>query len=484
MTAAEARLAAALALGSLVVVLDTTILIVATPALSVVFGAHLTAVQWATTAYLLALVAAMPMAPWLGSRFAPATVYGAALAGFALASLAAAAAPELSVLIAARVLQGLSGGLAVPLAMSIGLGDVPAERRGRVAAVLGLPVLIGPLLGPLLAGWLIDAISWRAIFLVVVPPALAAAWAVPRLAPAVTLAPRRFDVVGAGLAIPGLTLTVIALAGETFGGTVRLGALGVGIALMVAFVRHAARHDEPLVDVGLLRHRAVGGAAGVLALFSAAYFGSALLLPGYVQFTRGDSATTAALVGIPMAVATGVSLQVCTRLVDRVDPGRVIGGGLALAAAGFVALAVMLRADTPYAVLALATAVIGAGCGGVLMPAQVAAVRGLHGNDLGSVTAMLPVLSQVANAAGTAAITVAYAMLARTRTDLDDPAQAAGLSRSAREAVASGLVDAQRLVYVGVGMLVVVAALVARRTWPATDERRCVAQTCEQGSKP
>lgn len=448
MTGRERRLALALAVGGLVVVLDTTIAVVATPALVRVFDSSLATMQWTTTGYVLALVSTMTIAPWLGRRVGQARLYGVGLVVFALASLAAAAAAGPASLVAARVLQGLAGGVVVPFTMSLGMRGVPVERRGRVAAILGLPVLVGPLVGPVLAGALVDQVSWRALFLVVVPPALAAAVLVPRLAGRQEpQQPTSLDVTGVALAVPGIVLLVLGLAGEGASAGLRLVGLLLGLSLLGAFARHAWRAPSPLLRVRLLARPDVGGAALVLVLFAAVYFGSAMLMPSYVQLVRGDGATVAGLLAVPAALATGISLQVSTRLVDRVDPARIVLTGLAVFAAASVASVLVLRIDTPYAVVAALVALQGLGCGAVLMPTQTAAVRRLEGDDLVSTSSMMQLLNQAAVAAGTAAVTIGYVAVSRS---VGDP------------------VTGQRLIQAGTLVIILLAALAVRLTWPRT----------------
>nr|MDT0665963.1 MFS transporter [Micromonospora sp. DSM 115978] len=195
---------------------------------------------------------------------------------------------------------------------------------------------VGPVVGPVLGGWLVES-SWRWIFLVNLPVGLLA------VALGLRLLPRdrpdgagdRLDVGGLALVAPGLALAVYGLAEIGRGGGVTswevlLPAI-VGLGLCGAFGLRAARIPAPLVRIRLLRRRALASGAGTVALFAAAYFGSMFVLPLYWQLARGLSPAQAGAIGIPQALATGVSLQVASRLVDRVAPARVVGVGIALA---------------------------------------------------------------------------------------------------------------------------------------------------------
>ena len=186
--------------------------------------------------------------------------------------------------------------------------------------------------------------------------------------------------------------------------------------MVVAFVIRFRHRVAPLLQVRLLRDPTLAASMGVLVLFGAAYFGSMLLTPTYVQLIRGDPAVVAGSLGIPAGLATGLSLQICSRLVDRVPARRVVVGGLATAALALAATAAVLRADTPYGVLAVLAALLGLGAGAVLVPTMTTATRPFTGDDLAHASSMLGLVSQLAAAAGTAGITAALAGLVGRRT--------------------------------------------------------------------
>ncbi|WP_219996248.1 MFS transporter [Nocardioides humi] len=213
---AEARVGLVVALGGLVAVLDTTIVAVAFPVLLQTFDASVTDAQWIATGYTLALVATMPLAPAVAGRWGTRRTYVVALCGFAAASLWAAAAGGLGSLVAARVGQGLAGGLLTPLGLTLAFAAVAPERRARMTAYTGLPLLIGPVLGPVLGGLLLDTGSWRSLFLVTIPPALLCALGAARWVPAGLAGrePAPTDLVGACLLVPGVVAVAYAASAE------------------------------------------------------------------------------------------------------------------------------------------------------------------------------------------------------------------------------------------------------------------------------
>ena len=142
-------------------VLDTTVTIVAIPRLIRDFDSSLALVQWVTTGYALALITVMPTAAWAMSRFGARRVYLVAVGSFTLGSLLTGCAWNIETLITFRVMQGLGGGFLNPVSMSIALASVPTDERGAMMSIQGMPVLIGPLIGPVMGGVLIDDVSWR-----------------------------------------------------------------------------------------------------------------------------------------------------------------------------------------------------------------------------------------------------------------------------------------------------------------------------------
>lgn len=468
------RLGLYFALGGLMVVLDTTVTIVAIPGLIGDFDSDLATVQWVTTGYVLGLVAVMPLSVWATQRFGPRRSYLAAITVFTAGSLLAGCAWSIPSLISFRVLQGAGGGLINPVGMSIALSAVRSERRGAMMSLQGLPVLVGPLVGPLLGGLLIDHASWRWIFWINVPIGVLAVLGGGRILPA----PQRLrgrthiDVVGLLLLSPGIAVLVLGLSDAGRGtGLITTDVLlpvSIGAVMIAAFVRHALRVKAPLVQVRVLRIQSMSAGAATLMLFVAAYFGSAIVGPAYVQIVRGDSATVTGAIGIPQALATGIALQIATRLVDRVQPRRIIGVGIAVATAGTLARVAVLTPHTPYAPFVIFGAVSGLGIGATLSPTMTAATRSLTGADLTSGSTVLNLSSQTATALGTALTSMALSGLA---TLLAPGLGSGGISAAARLPEAERQRFAADLAHAAQGTLALTAllmllALLASRMLP------------------
>ena len=212
-------IAAVVLLGAIMSILDTTIVNVAIDRLAIDFNASLTTIQWVVTGYTLALAAVIPVTGWAADRFGTKRIYLSSLALFMLGSALCAVAWSAGSLIAFRVLQGIGGGMIMPAVMTIMTKKAGPHRMGRVMGILGVPMLIAPILGPILGGWLVDDVSWRWIFLINVPIGIVAViLAYIVLEPDKPQPSHRLDWLGMALLSPGLTLLIFGLAESSDGG--------------------------------------------------------------------------------------------------------------------------------------------------------------------------------------------------------------------------------------------------------------------------
>jgi EmrB/QacA subfamily drug resistance transporter len=323
-----------LLVGPLLSMVDSSIVNVGAADIAVELRAGLDAVQWVVSGYLLALAAGLAATAYLGRRFGTLRVYRWSMIGFLVASVACALAPDLPLLVAARIAQGLLGAPLVPMAMSVLLGKQGAARQIPVAA--GLLFFLAPALGPTMGGLLIAAGGWRWIFLVNLPIGLAGLLGVARI-PATVVPPRdpsaRFDPVGLALLAAGLTAVLYgasrgALDGWTAGPV--LAGLGAGGILLAAYVAWALRRVQPAVDLALLRYGQSALALVLSVASSVVAFAAVFLLPVFTQTVQHHSALATGLALLPQGLITGVGTALGQRLASRISVRTLVALGFAV----------------------------------------------------------------------------------------------------------------------------------------------------------
>ncbi|PRY52919.1 EmrB/QacA subfamily drug resistance transporter [Knoellia remsis] len=410
------KIAGVVVLGAIMSILDITVVNVALPDLQVTFtGADnplpYSTVAWTVTAYTLALATVIPLTGWAADRFGTKRLYMLALLLFTLGSVLCAAAQSINMLILFRVIQGLGGGLLMPLGMTIMTRAAGPARMGRLMAILGVPMLLGPIGGPILGGWLIDKVSWHWIFLINLPLGIIAlayaAWALPADKPEPT---ESFDFLGMALMSPGLAMFLYGVSSipdeGTFLSAKVLGFAGVGLALIVAFVFHSFRPEHPLLDLRLFKNKNLTVATITMFIFAGAFFGGLLLVPTYLQQVRGESALSAGLLVAPQGIGAMLTMPIAGALADKMPVGRIVPFGLLLITGGMFALT-QVDADTSYwGYLIPVLFVMGLGMGGTMMPLMTSAIKTLTAHQVARGSTLLNITQQVASSIGVAIISV------------------------------------------------------------------------------
>ena len=403
-------LAAVVVLGAIMTILDATITNVALPTLGRRFHTSVATIQWVPTAYMLAFAAVIPLTGWASGRLGVKPLWMGSLGVFMAGSLLAGLSPSIGALIACRVLQGIGGGMIMPLGQTILAQKAGPKRMGRVMSIVGVPMLLAPIVGPVIGGAIVASASWRWIFFVNLPVGAVALALAARLLPSL---PRRghqpLDAIGLLLLSGGTSLFIYGLAEIGQQGTLAaaqpLIALIAGLALVAGFVVHARRSAAPLLDVRLFTQRGFGTAAATNFVLGLALFGVALLLPLYFEIVRGRGPLATGLLLIPQGLGAAVAISIAGPLTDRVGAPRVVPVGALLALAGTLGYT-QLGAHTSYAVLAGALALIGAGLGATITPAMAAAFQDLDHGQMAQATSAINVVQRVAGALGSALLAI------------------------------------------------------------------------------
>ena len=399
-------------LGAIMSILDITVVSVALNTFQEEFNATAAAVAWTMTGYTLALASVIPLTGWAADRFGTKRLYLLAVLLFTAGSVLCATASSLEMLVLFRVLQGLGGGMLMPLGMTILTRAAGPERIGRVMAVLGIPMLLGPIFGPIMGGALIDAVSWHWIFLINLPIGIAAgvyAWIVlPKddVEPSET-----FDWLGMVLLSPGLAAFLYGVSSIPEHGTAMAREVMIpmilGILLIVAFVPWALskRNIHPLVELRLFKNMNMTVAVIAMMLFALAFFGASLLFPLYFIQVRGEDALGAGLLLAPQGVGAMITMPIAGILADKIGPGKIVLVGITVITVG-MAMFTQIGADTSYAYMLGALFIMGLGMGGTMMPIMTAALATLTAHNVARGSTLLNITQQVAASMGTALFSV------------------------------------------------------------------------------
>jgi EmrB/QacA subfamily drug resistance transporter len=407
------RVSAVVIIGSIMSILDTTIVNVALATLSRQLHSPVAQIQWVVTGYMLSLAAVIPITGWASRRFGAKSVYLVSLVLFVTGSAMCGFATSLNELIVFRVLQGVGGGMILPIGQLMMAEAAGPTRMGRVMSIVAVPAMLAPVLGPTIGGLIIENLSWHWIFFVNIPIGVIAVIAAVRILPRVKQAPTSpLDIRGLALMATGLPLLTYGLAeiGTTgsFTAAKVLLPIVIGVVLIVAFAWHALRVRaplRPLLDLRLYRRATFASASFAMFCLGAALFGGMILLPLYWQDIRHESVVQTGLLTGPLGLGMAFVMPLAGKLSDR-------HGGGPWALFGVILTTVMtipfgfVGAHTSIIWLSVVMFLRGAGIGFAFMPAMAAAFAALDRSELADATPQLNVLQRVGGSIGTAVLAV------------------------------------------------------------------------------
>lgn len=397
-----------LVLATFVVILNETIMINAIPRLMADLGVTAQAAQWLSTAFMLTMAAVIPVTGWFLQRFATRTAYLTAMATFLTGTALAAVAPSFEVLLAARIVQAGGTAVMIPLLMTTLMTVVPETDRGRVMGNVTLAMSVAPAMGPTVSGVVLQAGSWRLLFLLVLPIAAAITWVgLRRLENVGEPRPGAVDwpsVVVAALGFGGLVYGLSRFSEGEVGTPVAL--IAAGLLAITGFVlrqRSLQRTGSPLMDLRVLTHRTYALALALMAVSFMSMLGAMILLPMYLQEVRGLTPLQTGLLVMPGGLAMGLLGPTVGRVHDRF-------GGRVLVVPGAVGLVVALvglaqvGASTPYAFVLGVHVLLSIALAGIFTPVFTLGLGSLPPHLYSHGSSMLGTLQQVAAAFGTALV--------------------------------------------------------------------------------
>lgn len=404
----------ALCLGFFMILVDSTIVTVATPAIVEDLHAGVNSVVWVTSAYLLAYAVPILITGRLGDHFGQRRLYLIGLTIFTLASLWCGFTQSIEMLIVARAVQGFGASMMTPQTMAIITRIFPAERRGRAMSLWGATAGVATLVGPILGGILVDSLGWEWIFFINVPVGiigLVLAW---RLVPHLSTHPHQLDWLGVVLSGVGLFCLVFGLQeghqydwGTITGPVSVWGLIILGLVLIAAFLVWQWRNqNEPLLPLGLFRDRNFSLANVAISTMSLAITAMGFPFMLYAQLVRGMSPTEAALLFAPMALVSIVLADPVGKWTDRFHPRLLAGFGYATVALAFYWQTRVMTADSETWELVLPLILLGLGSAFVWAPTSTTANRNLPLHQAGAGAGVYNANRQVGAVIGSAAIAV------------------------------------------------------------------------------
>ncbi|MBV8860952.1 MAG: DHA2 family efflux MFS transporter permease subunit [Mycobacterium sp.] len=407
------RIAGVCIFASVMAILDATVVSVAQRTFIAEFGSTQAIVAWTITGYALAQATVIPLAGWASDRFGTKRLFLGAVLWFTLASLLCSMASNIAELIAFRAIQGVGGGILVPLTLIILTREAGPRRLGRLMAVLGIPMLLGPMCGPVLGGWLIGAYGWQWIFRINLPLGLIvltlAALVFPRDRPRPSEA---FDFVGMLLLSPGLAALLLGVSSVARRGTFTDGHVWIpaviGITLITAFALHALyRAEHPLIDLRLFKNRVVTLANSAMFVFSVGFFGAVLMFPSYLQQLLNETPLQSGLQLIPQGLGAMLTMPLAGTVMDKRGPRNVLLIGITLISVGLAVFAYGAWEQAGYLPILLVGLIItGIGLGCTMTPLAGSAVQTLAPYQVARGSTLLSVNQHVATSVGAALMSV------------------------------------------------------------------------------
>ena len=411
-------------LGSSIAFLEATVVNVALPAIGEDLGADVAGLQWIINGYLLTLAALILLGGSLGDRYGRRRIFNIGVIWFAAASVLCAVAPNADILIAARVIQGIGGALLTPGSLAIIEATFYPEDRGRAigawSALGGVAAAIGPLLG----GWLIEAVSWRAIFFINLPIAAFVVWGAERHVPesrdpTIT---GRLDFPGsalASLALAGLTFTVIQAPVDGFDSPMVLAALVIGLVSAVAFVFVERRSPEPMMPLSIFDSRQFSSANVVTFVVYAAMGGVFFFLVVFLQVSLGYSPIAAGAASLPITALMLAFSPRAGALAQRIGPRLPLTLGPIGIAIGMLMMTTIDPGDSYVGSVLPAVIVFGLGLTLVVAPITATVLAAADERHAGVASG---VNNAVARTAGLAAVAALPLIVGLTGADYEDPA--------------------------------------------------------------
>lgn len=397
----------AVIIGTFMVILDSTVVNVAIPTLVDYFDSSLQTIQWSVTAYTLALSAVIPLAGWMSDKFQAKRVFLVSIGLFTIGSMLCAIAQTTGQLIFFRVLQGIGGGMVSPIGMAMVYRLAPANKRGSVIGMLGIPMLLAPALGPVLSGWLVEYVSWQWIFLINLPIGVIGILVGRKYLPAFS------NKQTPSLHILGIILGPVAFAMITFGvseggiswtSARTLAGLIIGGISLILFIISCLRHQQPLLELRVFKSSDFTRGIITSWIMQIALFGTVLLFPLLLQQIKYYTPLETGLILLPQAVGAMIFMPIAGKLFDRIGARPPLLAGMTLITGALFTIS-FITIDTSLGIIMITLFSLGSGMGLSMMSLNTYVLNATPRNLVSRVTPLTSASQQVVSSFAIAGFT-------------------------------------------------------------------------------
>lgn len=397
--------------GTFMAVLDSSIVNIALPKMMTVFGASTDQISWVLTGYMLTMGIVIPLTGYLGDTFGYKKLYIFAMTVFTIGSALCGFAWSTNAMVVSRVIQGVGGGMIMPVGMAMIFQNIPLERRGMALGIWGIAAMAAPAIGPTLSGFIVQYLDWRLIFTINIPVGILGVTLAFFILRETTIIPnKKFDLGGALTVAVGLCSLIYGLgkvSSDGWSSATVIVLLITALIFLTAFVFIELNHSDPLMDLRVLTYLPFTLSMLISVITTFAMFGGVFLVPLYMQNLRGLTAMETGILMFPSAVVTGIMMPISGRLFDRYGAKWLTISGLSILIIATYALT-KLGVDTPTDYLKYVLMIRGLGIGLCMMPTQTSGMNAIPMHLTGRASALSSTIRQVVGSIGIAVISTIF----------------------------------------------------------------------------
>src|SRR5215510_5020290 len=403
-------IAVAVMFGTFMEVLDTTVVNVSLPHIAGSLSVTPEEATWALTSYLVANAIILPITGWLASLFGRKRLLMTAVIGFTTASFFCGLAPSLAWLVAFRIVQGLTGGVLQPVSQAVMLEAFPPAQQGKAMGFWGLGIVVAPMLGPVLGGWLTDNYSWRWVFYINIPVGIVSIIMTKLFIfdpPYIRRTSTRVDTWGIGMLAVGIgALQVVLDKGQQedwFSSNWITTLALVSAAMLIAFIVHELRTSEPVLNLRVFKERTYATGVFLMTTLGFVLYGSLVLLPLFLQNVLGYPAIEAGIAMAPRGLGSFIAMPIVGFLTAKVDPRKLLCIGLFGGAATLYALG-SLNLQVGYWNIFWPQFFQGLSMGLIFVPLTTVTMSLIAREEMGNATSIFNLMRNLGGSVGIAAI--------------------------------------------------------------------------------